>query len=393
MSPARSLAFVAPRFAEGPTVGGAETLIRELATHAAAAGRRVTILSTCARSHFTWANELPPGPRRHGNVDVILFPVDEDRDVDLFLKAQEAVSRGTADAQTEAAWIANSVNSKALCRHLAERAGDYDRIVAGPYLFGLTLAVARTAPDRTILLPCLHDEPFARVAALAAMFRAAPRLIFNSEPERDLAVSLYGLSPDRCAVVGMGLDPFDVDPAAFARRRAIDAPYVMYAGRREPLKGTPLLLDYLAAFRARTARDVKLVLSGSGNVEPPPELAPHVLDAGFLPEEEKREAMAGALAFIHPSVNESLSIVLLEAWMARTAALVHGAGAVLKAHCRKARGGLWFANYPEFEEELLLLVERPDTRHALAENGRRYVLREYAWPSVLGRLLEAVDAG
>ena len=46
----------------------------------------------------------------------------------------------------------------------------------------------------------------------------------------------------------MGLAPFTSDPDAFPAPR----PYLLYSGRREPLKGTPLLLDYVNAFRRRT---------------------------------------------------------------------------------------------------------------------------------------------
>lgn len=392
MNPARRIAFVTPRLAEDGTVGGAETLIRALANRAAHTGRDVTLLSTCARSHVTWANELPPGPRPGGGpLRVILFPVDPGRDPDAFARAQAAVSRGQASPADEDAWLAHNVRSSALEQHLRDADPPYERVVAGPYLWGLTLAVARLMPERTLLLPCLHDEPFARVRAVAGMFGSVSGLIFNSEPERELAARLFRFDPARASVVGMGLDPFNADPQAFAASRQIHAPYVIYSGRREPMKGTPLLLDYMAAFRSRTDRDVKLVLTGSGPIAPPDSLAPHTIDVGFVSEEEKHQAMAGALAFIHPSVNESLSIVLLESWLAGTPALVHAEGTVLRDHCRRSRGGLWFANYPEFEEELELLIGNPGLRRTLGGLGKRYVMREYAWPTVESRLLAALD--
>ena len=390
MARADRIAFVCPRFAEGSTVGGAETLLRELARHAGRAGRSVTFLATCATNHFTWANERPPGPQRLDGLDVLFFPVDEGRDVGAFLGAQEALSRGRGvEPEVEDAWLRNGVQSSALCDHL--RRQPYDRIVTGPYLFGLVVAASRIAPDRTILTPCLHDEPFARVEAIREMFGSVRGVMFNSEPERELARALYGLDERRGTVVGMGIDPFEADPSAFARRRGIGYPYVMYAGRREPLKGTPLLIDYLSAFRARTGRRVRLVLAGSGAVDLPGDAAQWIDDAGFLPEIEKREAMAGATAFCHPSVLESLGIVVLEAWMARTAALVHGNCAVLRDHCRRSNGGLWFTGYPEFEESLLLLLDREDVRRAMAGNGRSYVEERYAWAAVEPRLMDALD--
>ncbi len=393
MSPtAQRLAFVCPRFAEGATVGGAETLLRNQAERAAARGRRVTFLATCATNHFTWRNERPAGRTTLRGLDVHFFPVDEDRDVDAFLRTQEVISRkGHYTEADEMTWLRNSVNSRELCRHLQEHGADYDRIVVGPYLFGLTVFAARIHPAKTLLVPCLHDEGFAYARAIRDLFRGVGGILFNSVPERDLARRLYGLPEGRGAVVGMGLDDFTASPDAFARRHGLDAPYLLYSGRREGGKGTPLLMDYLNIFRQCTGRDVKLVLTGSGQIDPPPELAAHVFDAGFLSEAEKHEAMAGALAFCHPSVNESFGIVLLESWLARAPALVHGRCEVTTYHCRQGNGGLWFKVYPEFEEALLRLIQDPPLRRALGEAGRKYVLREYGWETVEQRLLHALD--
>jgi glycosyltransferase involved in cell wall biosynthesis len=196
---------------------------------------------------------------------------------------------------------------------------------------------------------------------------------------------------ERGRVVGMGLEPFEADPAAFARRHGLQRPYLLYSGRREPLKGTPLLTDFVDAFRRRTGRDVMLVFTGSGPIEAPPELLPHMLDVGFVSEQEKHEAMAGAAAFVHPSALESLGIVVLESWLAGTPCLVSAHSDVLRHQCQASGGGLWFRTYPEFEEELLLLLDQSALRDALGRAGREYVLREYSWDAVDRRLFAAVD--
>jgi len=117
-----------------------------------------------------------------------------------------------------------------------------------------------------------------------------------------------------------------------------------------------------------------------------------VIDVGFVSETEKFEAMAGAVAFCHPSVNESLGIVLLEAWLAGTPGLVHAHGEVLRYQCESSNGGLWFQIYPEFEEAVLMLINQPERRRALGAAGRAYVLSEYAWDAVEQRMLESMDA-
>jgi len=287
-------------------------------------------------------------------------------------------------------WLDNSVNSRELYQHLRRHGEDYDLVITGPYLFGLTRAAALIHPARTLIVPCLHDEPFAYLDVFRELLAEVRGVVFNSEPERDFGLRLYALDPPRTAVVGMGLDDFEADGEGFRSRRGLTAPYVMYSGRREPLKGTPLLLDYLAAFRSRRGRDVKLVLTGSGPFEAPAELVPHVIDLGFVSEREKHDAMAGAAVFCNPSVNESLGIVILEAWLAGTCALVHGAGAVLAHQCRKSNGGLWFRNYPEFEQCLERLLDEPGLASALSARGRQYVLREYSWERIEDRFFEAL---
>lgn len=389
-----TIAFICPRLASGGAIGGAETLIRNLASRAGAAGRHVRLLTTCARDHFTWKNERPPGTQTIDGLEVECFPVDDDRDETAFHLIQSSIGAGRdITADEEATWLRNSVNSRAMLAHLKAHAAHYRRLVVGPYLFGLTHAVARSAPQKTLLLPCLHDEAFARLRVVKDLFRTVPGMIFNSEPERDLAGELYEVRPDqRLHVVGMGLDPFDASSDAFRTAHGIEGPYLLYCGRREPLKGTPLLIDYFTTFRARTGRDLRLVLTGSGPIEAPPEAAASIVDCGFVSEDDKHAAMAGALVFCHPSVNESLSIVLLESWLAGTPAMVHARSRVLRYQCARAEGGLWFRTYPEFEESLLMLMDQPALRTALGRSGQSFTRREYAWETVVPRLLEALDA-
>ena len=387
------LAFVAPRLYEPGTVGGAETLLYTVARDAAAAGCSVELLTTCAKSHVTWENEAPEGAFERDGMTIRRFAVNSGRDVDAFNSYNAAICRGEFLSDTEEAdWLRQSVNSDTLIAYLSDHLGGYDFVLAGPYLFGLGEAAMRAAGDKGLLVPCLHDEEFARVRRIGKMFESVRGCLFNTEPERALAHRLYPrFRPSIEAVVAMGIPPFEATGDAFKKRHGLEGiEYVMYSGRREPLKGTPLLLDYIDLYRRRTGRDVRLVLTGSGPIDVPKTLEGGVLDLGFVSEEEKREAMAGAAVFCHPSVNESLSIVLIEAWLARTPALVHSNGAVLRDQCRRARGGLWFHNYPDFEEELTYLLDHPDVRRAMAESGRDYAIRTYSPAAVTQRFLKAL---
>lgn len=392
MPRAQNIAIVCPRFAEGNTTGGAETLLRRLAERLLQSGRNVTFLTTCAKDHFTWNNELPPGAKKVGDLEVIYFPVNTDRNVDLFLRIQASLGGGRKlSAREELDWITNSVTSQALYDHLREQGAKYDRILAGPYLFGLTYFASLIHPERTFLVPCLHDESFAYLDIMRKMFSGVAGCLFNTLPEQELACNLYGLPAEKCTIVGMGLDAFEADSGAFAARHNLRNPYVIYSGRREGGKGTPLITSYMNLFRHRTGREIDLVFTGTGHIEAPDELRHAIHDFGFVSETEKHEAMAGAVAFIHPSVFESLGIVLLESFLAGTPALVHANSAVLRWQCKRSGAGLWFANYAEFEEELLLLSSNSALRAGMGGRGREFVRREYDWQTVETRLLQALE--
>ena len=118
----------------------------------------------------------------------------------------------------------------------------------------------------------------------------------------------------------MGLEPFDADPPRLRRAPRHDrALRHLFAAAARPARARRCSATTSHAFRERTGRDVQAGLHRQRHrSRRRPTLQPHILDVGFVSEQEKHEAMAGAVAFIHPSVNESLGIVLLEAWLART---------------------------------------------------------------------------
>ncbi|MDA3798061.1 MAG: glycosyltransferase family 4 protein [Kiritimatiellae bacterium] len=386
-----NIALVAPRFAEGTTLGGAETLMRETALSLANSGHTATILSTCATNHFTWKNELPEGEKTFQNIKVILFKTNEDRELDIFYKVQNKISNyEEVTLEEEELWHKNNVGSDDLYKHIKDNIENYDKIIVSPYLFGLIYYSAQICPEKTILLPCLHDEAFAYLQTIKNMFLSVSSYIFNTEPEMNLAKRLYDIDTSKATVIGMTIEDFEVSPGAFSKKHGITSPFILYCGRREVLKGTPMLIDYFAAFRQRTGIDIKLVFTGSGEIEASEEIKKHIIDVGFVSEEDKHNAMADAVALCHPSQNESLSIVILESWLAGKPVIVNGQCEVLKHQCKKSNAGLWFTNYPEFEMELKLLLENPELANQMAANGRDFVTQNYSDQAISEKLNKAI---
>jgi glycosyltransferase involved in cell wall biosynthesis len=382
------LAFVVPRYGRD-VVGGAEMLTRGLAAQLGAAGASVEILTTCARSHLTWANELPAGNARDGHVTVRRFVVQpRERAV---VRLQERIVRGERlrrDEQVQ--WAAEAVPTPALLSHLAAHRPDYDLVCFAPYLFGPALQGVHLV-ERAALIPCLHDEPFAYLDVVREAFERCCGFIFNSLPELELARKLYGLADRPSGVVGLGFDaPPPGDAQRFRRRHRLSGPILLYLGRKERGKNVSLLIEYARRYRRVHRRDVTLVLAGEGPVTVP-RRTEGVRDIGFLDEQAKRDAYAAATVVCQPSRNESFSIILMEAWLAGTPVLVHAGCPVTSYHALQAGGGVPFADFYEFAEALTRLLDDAQLRAALGAQGGAYVAREYSWPAVTARLTETLE--
>ncbi len=393
MSEPRRLAFVTPRYADRRAVGGAETAVRLLAEHAAARGHSVELLTTCAVDHVTWKNERRPGSVRRNGITVRFFPTRVDRDLSTYLRIQRKIDLGLElTDEEEETWIGESVHSDDLYAYLRRNLDRFDAFLFAPYLFGTTMRGVTLTGRKSVLIPCLHDEPFARLRITRRLFEEAGWVMFHTRPERELAERICGADPARASVVGIGFDPFPADGPRFRKQYAIDGPLMLYCGRREGGKNVPLLIDYFTTWAERNDGDTRLALAGSGAVAIPSNMAGRIIDLDYLQEQEKRDAMAAADVLVQPSVNESLSIVLMEGWLAGTAALVHAGCAVTRDHCIRSNGGLFFADYPEFEECANRLIGDPALREALARGGQRYVREEYSWDRVMDRFEESLEA-
>lgn len=381
--------MVVPRYGR-TIVGGAEMHARQLAERLAAAGHTVDILTTCALDHYTWANTEPVGMERDGLLNVHRFPVDE-RDLGIHGEMEHAIVSGyTLTREEERLWMRHGVASSAMEDELRRGADAdrYDAVLAMPYLFGTTYFAYEACADRLLLIPCLHDESYARLKIVADMLAGSRGVLFNAHPEAELGRRLAGGDGiARWAIVGLGFDPdAPGDPGAFRRRHRLDSPFVLSVGRREGGKNVPLLVDYFLRYKGRRGGDLRLVQAGSGDFRLP--RRPDVVD--LKPDWNERDAMYRASTiFCQPSVNESLSIVMMQAWLAERPVMVHGHGAVTRDHCQRSNGGLWFSNYAEFEAIVDRLVSDDRLRRALGANGRAYVDATYSWEAVLGRFHDA----
>jgi glycosyltransferase involved in cell wall biosynthesis len=368
--------------------GGSETLARRIAEQLAAE-IDVTVLATCALDYRTWANHYDPGEEDVDGVRVLRFRVDAPRDA-RFDELSARAYASPADEELGRAWMrAQGPRASALLEHLRSGGSEYDAVAFFTYLYATTAEGLPVVADRALLVPTVHDEPPLRLRIFDEVFAAPRLLLFSTPEERDLARDRFGVGDERARVVGVGVEePPKADGEAFRAAHGIERRYVLCLGRLDLSKGVGELVDYHAAYRAGMPDGLDLVLVGGGEVDLPP--APWLHRLGFVAEQTKHDALAGAEVVVCPSPYESLSLAQLEAWSHGRPTLANAASPVLVGQSRRAGGGLWYRDADEYGAMLDLLAGGRPLADAIGRQGRRYVRAAYSWGTVREKWMQAV---
>ncbi|MDD4736006.1 MAG: glycosyltransferase family 4 protein [Kiritimatiellae bacterium] len=385
------IAFCAPFY--GPQAsGGAEAECRKTVLYLHQAGIHVEVFTTCLidLQHDWNINALPPGTTLDEGVPVHRFPAEalckpRFAELNTRLIAGEKLTPGE-----EREFTALHINSIPLLRALDARRADFDRFCFIPYLFGTTIHGVRLCREKSVLIPCLHDEGYARLSAMETLFQQAGRIVFHTAAEQRLAHALYVYDHTADRLIGEGITTeFETNPERFRTKFNLHEPFILCAGRKHPTKNTHQLIDFFHRCSRSLSSPLKLVLIGPGAIPLPPDTT-RITDLGYLAEQDKRDAYSAATLFCQPSLNESFSIVLMEAWDCQTPALVHGHCPVTREHAIASGGGLYYTTYPEFEGCVEWFLNHPETAAALGKAGQRYVRSNYTWPRMVQRYLHEV---
>ena len=129
------------------------------------------------------------------------------------------------------------------------------------------------------------------------------------------------------------------------------------------------MIDHFLRWQRETRANTTLALFGRGTLSFAE--SAHVRMMGVVPDGEKLAAIARARALVMPSRHESLSMVVLEAWMMERPVLVNGDCEVLRGQVLRANGGLYYRRYEEFAAALDLLARAAGPRRRPRPAGPR----------------------
>jgi glycosyltransferase involved in cell wall biosynthesis len=408
-------AFITPRYGADISTG-AEHACRLLAQQVSDR-HDVEVLTTCAANAETWKTEYAEGSDRIRGVMVRRFAVSQSHDANGFARLSNRLFTSAHTRADELEWSRRlGPWAPGLIEHLSRHQRSYDALVFFSLWHPTTVQGLQIAPDRSILFPYLQLRPALRFHLWSELLESVRAVGYVSESERRLTHEYVHADPYAEELVGIGIDPppqqtyprHQQDPAdtlvadddvggesapveesylhsrgvPFRRRHRLYGSFALYGGRIGGDNGCEEMLEYFDSY-AQEQPDASLVLMGVKMMKLPEE--PHIRMAGVLPERERMVAYEAADITIAPASDDLLAQPLLESMAVGTPVLASAANLAAVEHCRRANGGLCYANREEFSEALRLVMSNTRLREALGDNGRRYVQQQYRWDSVLGR--------
>jgi glycosyltransferase involved in cell wall biosynthesis len=351
----------------------------------------VEVMTTCAKDYVTWRNEYPEGTEIVNGIPVHRFQTDRQRKQRQFDDFSQQLYTNPHSYFDEVEWmIQQGPYAPGMFQYLKAHAAEYEAFLFYTYLYPTTFFGMQYAPQKAILVSTAHNEPPLYFDIFRMMFHLPKAFLYLTEEEKDLVHRTFRNQYIPHETLGTGVDIILTPQAeAFRQKYGIDGDFLMYAGRIDEGKGCGQMLEFFLQYKAQRKMDVKLVLIGKAAMRIPER--PDIRMLGFVSEEDKINGMSAATVLLMPSQMESLSIVTLEAWSVGTPALVNGNCAVLRGHCIRSNGGLYYTDYDEFAACLDVLLENRQLALALGENGKKYIQQNYQWDVIDQKLMKMVE--
>lgn len=386
----KKLAFVTPWYGDN-IPGGAEKELRGLIYHLLENNIKLEVLTTCVKEFNSDWNEnfFPEGETVENEVIVRRFRVDK-RNTRKFDEVNyKLMNNLPITLEEEEIYIHEMINSRKLCSYIREHKDEYHAFIFIPYMFGTTYYGCLECREKAVLIPCFHDESYIYMNIYKKVFENIKGIIYHAQPEYELANKVFNLPKVNQAVLGEGIDT-DVcgQSEEFKRKYSINAPFILYAGRKDKGKNVDTLIKYFREYHIRQSSMLKLVLIGGGKIDIPRDIEDKVIDLGFVSEQDKYNAYAAAELLCQPSENESFSLVMMESWLNKKPVLVNENCNVTSYFVKECNGGLYYKNYFEFEGALNYILKEKKIAEYMGKNGEIFVRENFSWNVIIKKYMK-----
>lgn len=388
----KRIALVNQRY--GLEVNGGSEYYTRLIAERLASEFEVDVITTKALEYTTWENYYKADEEDINGVHVLRFPVEKLRAKDFNEFNGRYLNSGIANynVETEEKWFEKQgPYSPAAINYIRENKDKYDIFIFVTYLYYLTVKGLPEVAEKSILIPTAHEEPFIHFKTYENFFKLPKAFVFLTDEEKALVQGLFDCKDKPCRVMGTGVEvPCEPDETGFRSKYGIEGDYIIYVGRIDEGKCCPELFRYFQEYKKRRPDSgLKLVLMGKPVCEIPKDK--DIISLGFVSEEDKFSGISGAKCLVLPSAFESLSISVLEAMTLSVPVIVNGVCEVLKGHCVKSNGGLYYTDYFEFEGVLDYIFSHPEEYSIMCRNAKAYIDSNYRWEVIMRNFSEMIN--
>ncbi|WP_138755240.1 glycosyltransferase family 4 protein [Paenibacillus sinopodophylli] len=384
------IAVITPWFSDTIS-GGAERFAGGIAKSLQDAGNEVEILTTCGKDSFwPWDKDYHKEGIYHiEDYSVRRFSLNS-RNKHLYDELMgKLIKTKELDYIEEMQLLLETVNSDSLNQFIVENAANYIYIFI-PYLYGTTYWGSKLVPERSFIIPCMHDEDMAYFKVIGDMFQRVAGVMFNTVEEQSFTTKLHKIPLNNTIVSGGGVEVrLTPNPDGFKSKYGISDDYFIYVGRQVSGKNVPQLIEFFNSFTEKNQGNVKLLFVGQGEEQiiKMIKTSPNMIHMGELNDQEKYDAIAGSLALIQPSLMESFSIVIMESWLCDVPVIVHELCDVTKGHCDRSNGGFYYKDNVSFNLVMDKYINSPDLLNDMGKKGHEYVEQFYTWGKTAERIL------
>ncbi|RHX82195.1 glycosyltransferase family 4 protein [Leptospira yasudae] len=443
----KKIAVVSPIFSDKVS-GGSEKLIFQF-VELLASEFEITVLTTRSLDYITWKNSISIQGKNFfqetsnsakpilieernsslgGKYTVLQFTVEKQRNIDKFNKLSKKILEEPSLQNKENVqyWLEEQgPYVPELIQFIESRKSEFDVFFFVSYLYYPLVFGAPLVAEKSIVIPTFHDEAPAYLPVYKEVLTDQSSYSFNTPEELEVFQNILGFKPSIYSITGMNLDLSRYTDKAKSnllersgitgsnaivskdkeqvRTKAVSkkeesptsekVPFLLYVGRVDQGKGFLEMAEWFAEWKKNTELPHKLKIVGKIASKIPNRILENqnIEFLGFVEEQIKLDLLESCVCLINSSPLESFSIVLMEAWLKGKPVLVNGKSDVLKGHCLRSNGGLFYSDQKSFFATLDYILNHPDESMILGKNGKKYVELNFNADTVKEKLLRLIE--
>ncbi|MBM9577488.1 glycosyltransferase family 4 protein [Leptospira sp. 201903070] len=419
----KKIAVVSPIFSNQVS-GGSEKLIFQF-VELLAKDYEITVLTTRSLDYVSWKNSIPvqgsqtfqetnhlTKPIRveertsslGGTYKIFQFTVEKSRNIDKFNRFSKKILEEPSLQNRESVnhWIEEQgPYVPEMIQFIESRKSEFEVFFFVSYLYYPLVFGSPLVAEKSIIIPTFHDEAPAYLPIYKEVLTDLSSYSFNTPEELEVFRNILGFTPSTYSITGMNLNldknTFASVSESFSKEKDSNygkqEPFLLYVGRVDLGKGFLEMAEWFLEWKKNSELPHKLKIVGKIASKIPTKILenPNVEFLGFVEEKRKIELLQNCACLINSSPMESFSIVLMEAWLAERPVLVNGKSEVLKGHCLRSNGGLFYSDKKSFSATVNYILEHPTDALEMGKNGKRYVEQNFNAEIVREKLLRLIE--